>query len=658
MSVKTYGIETTDFEQASRKEIYAYFKQKEFVQFDSETSGFSCHHDKLVCIQLGDYDNQFVIHPDKILEFKTLLQRRILVLHNAKFDLKFLYKNDIWPTAVYDTFLAEGVIYCGIKTHKKALNIVAKNRLGIDLDKSIRDNIGKEGLTKRVIEYSADDVKYLELIKDSQKIELDKWNLHKALEIENQYVLALAYIEYCGIGFDKKAWEVKCLKDEQELIKAEKECNKYIFDNGLIKFINPQLDLFSSEKSTNISWSSPKQVVEFFKFLGINTKIVEKGEEKDSVEAKHIEKYSKEYPFIDKYLLYKEKDKVVSTYGRSWLEQISPITGRIHTSYQQIMDTGRTSCGNKRENTKNLQNIPTDEDTRGCFVAEKGNAFIVADFTAQEDMIFVEYSQEQKMIEFYNDTSRKRDGHSFVAKMCFPKELDGIEEENVKEERGDLRDNAKKGKFAIHYGGNGSTIAANINIPIEEGNAIYDGYMEGFPDIAAYFKKVKAESLKNGYILISPRTGRKSFIWGYDKYKQLNRELTRDFWNKWKVEKQRMLEGRETAAYSEMKQKIKDYFNIKGEIEKKALNYPIQGTAGETTKIATISFFEWIRKENLFNIVKIVNTVHDEIDAESPKKLAKIVASKLEEVMADAGDLYCHVVKLKAVASISTKWKK
>lgn len=658
MSVKVYGIETEDFKSTTKEEIYAYFKQKEFVQVDSETTGFSCHHDKLMCLQLGDFDTQYVIHPSKVLEFKVLLERRTLILHNAKFDLKFLYKLNIWPTKVYDTFLAEGVIYCGIKTHKKALNIVAKERLGIDLDKSVRDDISKEGLTKRVIEYSADDVKYLEQIKESQQIELEKWDLHKALEMENQYVLALAYIEYCGIGFDKKAWELKCDGDEKALLNAEKELDNYIIEHNIERFINPQLDLFSSETSVNINWSSPKQVVQFFEFIGVNTKIIEKGKEKHSVEAKHIEKYSKEFPFIDKYLAYKEADKVVSTYGRNWLEQISPVTGRIHTSYKQIMDTGRTSCGNKRENTKNLQNIPADEATRNCFIAEKGNNFIVADFTAQEDMIFVEYSQEPKMIEFYNDTTRKRDGHSFVAKMCFPKELANIEEESVKEERGDLRDAAKKGKFAIHYGGNGVTIAANINIPVEEGHAIYNGYMEGFTGIASYFKKVKQESLKNGYILISPLTGRKSFIWGYDRYRQLNKEIDRDFWNKWRVEKQKALEGEETSLYIVLKQKIKDYFNIKGEIERKALNYPVQGTAGETTKLATIFFFEWIRERKLFNIVKIVNTVHDEIDAESPKNLSKEVASKLEEVMAKAGDVYCHVVKLRAVAVISTKWKK
>jgi len=658
MSVYTYGINNENFEERSREFICSYFSDKEWVEFDTETSSLDCQSGKLVCLQLGDFDNQFVIHESKAEEFKELLETKKLILHNAKFDLKFLYKRNIWPTELYDTMLAERVLYCGIKTHKAALNVVAKNRLGIDLDKSVRDEIGKEGLTERVIRYAADDVKYLGKIKDSQQPELDKWNLHMALEMENQYVLVLAYIEYCGIGFDKEAWEKKCIKDEQDLKEKEQVLNKYIIDNNYTKFINKQLDLFSTETTTTINWASSKQVVVLFKFLGINTKIIENGEEKDSVEAKHIEKYKEEFPIIEKYMAYKEADKVVSTYGRSWFDKISPVTGRIHTTYQQIMDTGRISSGNKKDGTPNLQNIPADKDTRACFIAEGNNDFIVADFTAQEDMVFVEYSREPKMIEFYNDTTRKRDGHSFVAKMCFPKELEGIEEEDVKKIRPDLRDAAKKAKFSIHYGGVGATIAANINIPIEEGNQIYSDYLAGFPGIASYFKRVKAESLKNGYILISPRTGRKSFIWGYDRYKQLNREIDRKFWDEWRIVKQQALDGLESYRYVEMKQKIRDYFNIKGEIEKKSLNYPIQGSSGETTKLATIYFFEWLRERQLFNTVKIVNSVHDEIDTENPKKLSQEVAAKLEEVMAKAGDLYCKVVKLRAVAGISTKWQK
>ncbi len=156
---------------------------------------------------------------------------------------------------------------------------------------------------------------------------------------------------------------------------------------------------------------------------------------------------------LELYLTYTSQAKLVSTYGQTFIDQINPVTGRIHTQFSQLMTTGRLSCGGKDKFNRieyvNIQNLPADEETRACFIPEKGNLLIDCDYSAQEDFIFTELSQEPKLIDFYNDTKRKRDGHSFVAKICFPKELDGIEEEEVKHKRPDLRALAKKAKFSI-----------------------------------------------------------------------------------------------------------------------------------------------------------------------------------------------------------------
>jgi DNA polymerase I-like protein with 3'-5' exonuclease and polymerase domains len=658
--VKVYGVDTEEFEHATKDEIWAYFKQKEFIQFDCETLGFDVHTKPLMCVQMGDFENQFVIHPDKLQEFKIPLERRTLIGHNIKFDLKFLYKNDIWPNKVYDTFLAESIIYCGLNKVRKGLNHVAKRRLNIDLDKSVRDNIWNEGLTRRVIEYSADDVKYLEKIKDAQKKDLDKWELHKALELDNEFVLCLAYIEYCGFRLHKEKWQKKSIKDKETLKERELLLSKFVIDNNLNKYIRQQLDLFSTERECVINWGSPKQVVELFEDLKIPVLVKKKGKMVKSVESKAVEKYEEKFPIIKPYLSYKEAAKVVSTYGDSFIKQINPVTGRIHTNFRQILNTGRLSSGGKNKGTKeeyiNLQNIPSDEETRSCFIANKGNKLIISDYTAQEDFVFVELSKEKKLIEFYNDTTKKRDGHSFVAKMCFPKELKDVPEEEVKKVRGDLRDAAKKAKFAIHYGGNGQTIADNINIPVEEGNMIYEAYMEAFPGIKAYFEKCKKAGLKNGYIKFNDITNRISFIEGFEDYKQLQNEINRDFWNKWRDVKLAYEKGLRIEEYTHMKDKISHFFKIKGNIEKASLNYPVQGTAAEVTKLAAVYFFDWIKKNKYQNIVLIPNDVHDELDAEAPDRLTKEVATNLQECMERAGEVYCKVVKLKAVPTIATDW--
>lgn len=385
MSIKTFGIFSPSFEETTFNEIIAYFRDKEEIGLDSETMGFDPYTVDLLCLQIGDYDNQFIIHPSNVHMFKDFLEQKVLLGHNLKFDLLFLYYYNIFPNRVYDSFLAESILYCGIKNHKKGLAAVAKERVGVDLDKSVRDNIWKEGLSDRVIEYSADDVKYLSKIKESQTKELIEKGLIKTLELENEFTLVLAYIEFCGFKLDKPAWEKKVLRQKKELEEKEEELNQYILDNNISKYIDYQGDLFSSTLKPSINWNSSKQVINLFEDLGINVEIKEKGVVKKSVDSKVITKQKEKFNILPIYLKYKELEKVVSTYGDNFISQINPITGRIHTRFKQIMDTGRISSGGKNKETKesypNMQNLPSDSETRSCFIAGEGNVLIVSDYS-------------------------------------------------------------------------------------------------------------------------------------------------------------------------------------------------------------------------------------------------------------------------------------
>lgn len=668
--VKTYGIIGGEFEEATLQEILDYFKDRSSVQFDTETQGFSPHVGWMLCFQLGDFENQFVIHASKLSEFKKLLEDKELIGHNIKFDLGFLYKNGVWPRKVYDTFLAEGVIHCGIKTIKKSLAATAQRRLDVNLDKTERANIAKYGLTTNVIWYSADDVKYLDKIRESQQVDLERLDLTRALEIENEFVRCLAYIELCGFKLDEAKWQEKMKADLEDVAKVEAELNKFIIDNKLTKFIDRQLDLFSTEIQTKINWSSSKQVIDLFKQLKIPVTHVIKGEKKDSVEAKHMSRYKKDYPIVKLYLDFKEKEKIVTTYGDTFLRQINASTGRLHTNFKQIMDTSRLSSGGKDKNTGeeyiNFQNIPTNPEkkdqvvgrvyARDCFISEKGNTLVISDFSGQEAVVLANKSLDKNLLKFYDEGLG--DFHSFVASKMYP-HLEGLTAKEIKEKYYDERYKAKTAGFAITFGGVGKTIADQLDIPLEDGERTYNAYFEAFPDLKIYFAKVKKQGLDNGYIVFNDITNRKSFFYGYEEYQQLNKEINRNFWDRWKVVKKAYLEKNERyAEYNQMKEKISKYFKIRGEIERKSLNFPIQGTAAEITKIAGIYFFNWILEQNLQNTVLIPNVVHDEYVAECPVGIKDMVGEKLKECMEDAAFIYCKRVKIKATPVFSTKWDK
>lgn len=432
---------------------------------DIETRGFDPYTKEILSVQIGNEENQFIIDTSSvdITIYKDFFEHkdRIFILQNAKFDLRFFYHKRIIIKKVYDTFLAEKLLYLGYPAgmFPMSLDALTERYLGITLDKSVRADIAREGLSTRVIIYGCDDVKYLIPLMNLQLERLKKDGLLTAINIENRFVPVLAYVEYCGIKLDEKKWKDKMDSDRVSYNTSKKALDDWVVNHGDNRFINQNLqgDLFLgfSGPTCSINWASSKQVIPLLESLGFELLVKDKdtGRMKKSVEGPIIDMQKEKSTIAPLYLEFKKHEKVVSTYGQSFIDAINPISGRIHTQFNQLMDTTRLSSGGKDLDTGqdniNFQNIPSDEITRACFVAEEGCVLVDADYTAQEDLVFTEASQESKLIEFYNDTTRKRDGHSFVAKMCFPEELDNIPEEDVKHLFPDLRGNSKKAKFAI-----------------------------------------------------------------------------------------------------------------------------------------------------------------------------------------------------------------
>lgn len=597
--IYTVGIPTLFKEDVSPKFVKDYFKYVDEVQFDTETTGLDCHTSDILCFQIGDYDTQFVISPKYLSEFKDFLEEKTLIGQNLKFDLKFLYKYDIFPKKVYDTFLVESVLYCGYDFHRKNLKAIAKDRLGVDLDKSIRENISKRPLSE-IVEYAASDVKYLQQIKESQMKEVLEKDLLYTIHLENEFVLCLAYIEFCGFKIDTERWKIKCEQDIEILEKARKVLDDYIIENNITEYISNQLDLFSQEKKVTISWSSPKQVTALFKKLGIP--VIDEKEGKDSVGEKAIAKYKKDFPIIKPYLDYKGYEKLVGTYGYTFLRSINPVTKRLHTNFTQIKNTGRLSSGGKNKETGeefiNFQNIPGLPEKkegdkiseRECFICEEGNILLVSDYSGQEQVVLANKSLDPSLLEFYD--KGLADMHSFVASKMYP-ELTGLSLKEIKNNHSSKRQAAKTAGFAINYGGNGSTIARNNNLTEEGGDFIYESYFEAFPGLKDYFALVQGEVLANGYVLMNTITKRKCYVAGYEDFKIQQKDFTREFWNLYREQKELG-----TQRYEEMREKVSKWFKFKGAMERMALNYPIQGTSADITKISCIYFFRWLREKS------------------------------------------------------------
>ena len=653
----------TDFLSISLEEMIIYFKDIDEISFDIETEGFNVYGNRIISYQLGDDKNQFVVdaqdYPVQLI--KNLLENKLLIIHNASFDMSFLYHYRVIPTRVWDTFLAESVIHKGDDKVFKALDATAYRYCKVTLDKTVRGLIHSEGLSARVIKYGADDVKYLYTIKRKQIEKLKEKDLMKSMALENQFVHAITYLKYCGIKLDKKKWIIKCQQDEVIFKEKKDILDKWIINNNLTAYIDSQLGLFNkfNDRKVTINWNSSHQVIKLFNDLGINT-ITPEG--KNSVEEKFIRMQAKDFKIIQLYLDYKKQAKLLTTYGYNVLTSINNVSKRIHSSFRQVLKTGRISSGNKKTDkfSINLQNIPALPDKkerregkiyeRECFRPEDGNIFIDCDYSGQENIVFANTTMEANLLEFYNQGYA--DMHSYIASKIYP-DLTNMPLEDIKKNHADKRQIAKSVGFALAYGGNGYTIANNINISQEEGDIIYNAYFKAFPGIDAYFKRVAKEAIDKGYILFNDITRSKRFLPEQKEFKQLSGKINKPgFWYIYAEEKKKNSRLYKEQLHPIVRKKAK----LESEIKRLALNSPIQGTSAEITKIASIYLYQYLKDNDLLFKVLLVNLIHDEILIECPEIIAESMANTLKRCMEDAGKFFCKVVPLKAEPMISSLW--
>ena len=395
-----------------------------------------------------------------------------------------------------------------------------------------------------------------------------------------------------------------------------------------------------------INWSSSSQVIPLFELLGFNLDTIDKKTKKPkkSADKKIIAAQKYVSPVAELYVNYKEAAKVCEAFGQNFLNNITKEDGRIHADFNPIgADTFRMSCGGTKGGV-NLQQLPSDAETRACFISEKGNKWISVDYQGQESHIIASVTGDDAMIKIF--TEGCGDIHSLVAYMAYPHLIPrDTKIEDIKEKYHNLRQEAKKIEFAVNYAGDEHTISNNNGIPIEEATKLYNNYMEGFPGMAAYQKYCKKEVMERGYIQMNNITGAKAFADDWDRLSNIQKEMQdHSFWKMFKLDPVLMDD-------------FKYYKKRSTDLGKKSVNYRIQNRGACCFKLASIILFKWVVKNNLLNKVKFCIPVHDEWNIEAPDNIADKVSKALLQAMEMGAKPFCDKLPLPGDLSLDKDGK-
>jgi DNA polymerase-1 len=622
------------------------------LALDTETSGLDYRSTSLLMLQIGTTDDhQFVFDMRNIPveRFRGLLEARsrIFIGHNIKFDYNVLKAKKILLTNVYDTMVTDQVIYNGMydmayirKNHRFSLAGVYKHYFKENIDKETRQQFHKiqqESYTEQQIRYGALDVVYPFKIKSEQEKFIKQFDLQVCVDLENKVVLALGDIEYNGFNLNRTKWlelnskyKLKALATEHELdtlllTQGKKWENKYKLDAR-------QTDLFDStfetKRLTTVNWGSDKQVYEILnKVFGLDP--VDK-HGKASSGANAIELLPAKHEITTLLLQLRKETKAVDSFGETYLTKFQEEDGRIHTQYNQIIETGRMSS-----RTPNLQQIPKEIDFRAAFEAPEGRMILTADYSSQEARIMADRAKDASYIDFFLTGSG--DVHSFVATKMFTAAKG---EEFIVTATNENKAYRQKGKilnFSISFGASAFTISKSLKIPQGEAQELVDSFFSGFPSLKQMFDADKQFALTNGYIRTNSIT---------------NRIRHFRYWRDYLT-----LRSKNNLTREEMSTLMKN----QGNIERRAMNTPIQGTASDMTKTAIVLIRERLLEKGILPydcnaIAKLVSVVHDETSIECLEEKTNEIATLQKECMEQAGSIFIKSMPMPANPVIKKHW--
>ena len=564
--------------------------------FDTETTGFDIYSDRIVGLSLAIepheawYISFTVENTARFAEIVRPLfetERITKVAQNMKFDLMVLSRIGIKVQGrKIDTMILHYLIDAESRHN---MNFLAERYLHYTpiaietlIGRGARQLTMDQVNILSVKEYAAEDADITLQLKHCLWADVEAQGLKELYErIEEPMIEVLADMEMQGVRIDPEQLHDYAVELGSELQELESEIRRE-----------------ADEPALNVN--SARQLGEvLFAKMRITDKPKMTKTRQFSTEEEYLQGFAGKHRIVDLILKYRGVKKLLSTYVEALPTLINPITGRIHTSFNQaVTATGRLSSTNP-----NLQNIPVRDQMgrriREAFIPrDEQHLLLSADYSQVELRLMAHLSGDESLIKAFR---QGEDIHSATAAKLFHKTTDEVTSEE--------RRRAKTANFGIIYGISAFGLSQRLDIPRKEAKEIIDGYFASYPKVKEYMERAVADASNKGYV---------ETVFGRRRY-------LRD------------IASRNAVA--------------RGVAERNAINAPIQGSAADIMKIAMVEIYRRFREEGIRS--KMILQVHDEVIVDMLKEEQERVVAIVKESMEGAATLSIPLI---SEAGIGDNW--
>jgi DNA polymerase I-like protein with 3'-5' exonuclease and polymerase domains len=572
-------------------------RQHAAIGFDTETTDLDPYRGRLRLVQLAAPDGVRIIDLDRFADtdlkkgdalapLRDLLAstRPVKIAHNAKFDAKWTkHTLGVELGGVFDTLLASQLVSAGDMDERHGLEAVAARHLDVTIDKAERLSDWGGELSESQLRYAALDASVLPPLREELIKRLKADALLRCAQLEFECVLPVASIELAGIYLDKERWREQLAVVEKRRATLAEELQNMLAEESM------QGTLFGGPTRMDINLDSHVQLTKALKRIGIQ-------DLPDSTRNWKLQPLAEKYPEIKTLLEYRTVQKALTSYGENILNEINPVTGRIHANFHQIgAPTGRFAC-----NSPNIQQVPHSIEYRRCFRAPEGRKFIISDYSQIELRILADFTNDQGFIDAFNSGA---DLHKVTAAQVFNTPLEQVTKEQ--------RDFAKRLNFGVVYGIGAQRFAMMTGLPLSDAEDILRRYFATYRQLDAWLRDAALKAVRE-------RAARTA-----------SGRLARFRFDS---------EDRQAMSLAQRNGK----------------NTPIQGSSADILKRALRLLHDELRDTSAC----IVNIVHDEIVVEAEADETDVIAKKVEDAMCAAGEEYVKKVPVKVETEVANEWVK